>query len=137
MNTNEALPMTHDNLNTAADPIDLDTHNYAGWVDRLKALKLPKRFIILDGFLLYWDRECVENYDLKFFVRESYEVLKERRRIRQTYHTAGQTFIPISLFFYLHPHLIISFLLSIRWDDMERSRRVLGPNHLAGLSTSP
>ncbi|EFP75487.1 ribosylnicotinamide kinase [Puccinia graminis f. sp. tritici] len=87
-NTNEALPMTHDNLNTAADPIDLDTHNYAGWVDRLKALKLPKRFIILDGFLLYWDRECVENYDLKFFVRESYDVLKERRRIRQTYHTA-------------------------------------------------
>jgi len=89
---NDALPATHDDLNPAADPIDLDPKNYQGWMDRLAALKLPKRFILLDGFLLYWDRECVEKYDLKFFVRESYQVLKERRRIRQTYHTAdGKT----------------------------------------------
>ncbi|KAH9446676.1 hypothetical protein Pst134EA_030585 [Puccinia striiformis f. sp. tritici] len=84
----ERLPETHDDLNVSANAVEVDVTKYAGWIDRLKGLRLPQRFIILDGFLLYWDEKCVTNYDLKFFVRESYEVLKERRRIRQTYHTA-------------------------------------------------
>lgn len=46
-------------------------------------------FVIADGFLLYWDELSVAQYDIKFFVRESYAVLKHRREVRQTYHTAG------------------------------------------------
>lgn len=91
-NVNETLPISHDDLNTPADPIEIDSNRFDDWIERFQRLRradrLPKRFIIIDGFLLYWNRECVGNYDLQFFVRESYQVLKERRRIRQTYHTA-------------------------------------------------
>ncbi|MBW0475715.1 hypothetical protein O181_015430 [Austropuccinia psidii MF-1] len=51
-------------------------------------------YVILDGFLLFWDLDCFKNYDLKFFIRESYQVLKERRRLRQLYYTAeGDTWV--------------------------------------------
>ncbi|POV95526.1 hypothetical protein PSTT_16179 [Puccinia striiformis] len=122
----ERLPETHDDLNVSANAVEVDVTKYAGCIDRLKGLRLPQRFIILDGFLLYWDEKCVTNYDLKFFVRESYEVLKERRRIRQTYHTAGQhnPSLPSDQGFQTN-HAYRTHIPHNRWNDMARSTRIL------------
>ncbi|CAG8433495.1 6718_t:CDS:2 [Ambispora gerdemannii] len=44
-------------------------------------------FVIVDGFMLYWDQEVRMKLDVKFFVRASYETLKQRRESRSGYVT--------------------------------------------------
>ncbi|KAB5595973.1 Nicotinamide riboside kinase [Ceratobasidium theobromae] len=46
---------------------------------------------LLDGFLLYWDKEVVDYLDLKIFMRVPEEVLRKRRHERHGYHTAVQS----------------------------------------------
>ncbi|EGG01825.1 uncharacterized protein MELLADRAFT_50002 [Melampsora larici-populina 98AG31] len=85
---------SHDHLNLQPDiPIPQDFTET--WHQRFSSLSSEKiRYVIADGFLLYWDQESVKQYDVKLFVRESYAVLKERRRIRMSYNTAeGETWV--------------------------------------------
>ncbi|KAG0145014.1 hypothetical protein CROQUDRAFT_716314 [Cronartium quercuum f. sp. fusiforme G11] len=87
---------THDHLNLQPD-IPIPQSFADSWRERFSSLmksNIETRYVIADGFLLYWDPEVVQNYDVKMFVRESYAVLKERRRVRQIYNTAeGETWI--------------------------------------------
>ncbi|GAB1521319.1 ribosylnicotinamide kinase [Rhizoctonia solani] len=46
---------------------------------------------LLDGFLLYWDKEIVEKLDVKIFIHVPEEVLRKRRYERHGYHTAVQS----------------------------------------------
>ncbi|KEP53641.1 P-loop nucleoside triphosphate hydrolase [Rhizoctonia solani 123E] len=43
---------------------------------------------LLDGFLLYWDKEVVGHLDVKIFLHVSGDVLRKRRHERHGYHTA-------------------------------------------------
>ncbi len=44
-------------------------------------------FVIVDGFLLYTISEIYDQLDIKLFVRDRYEALKERRDSRPAYTT--------------------------------------------------
>ncbi|KAI9487074.1 MAG: P-loop containing nucleoside triphosphate hydrolase protein [Benjaminiella poitrasii] len=47
-----------------------------------------KVFVVVDGFMLYWDERVSQLLDCKIFVTGSYATLKSRREERQGYHTA-------------------------------------------------
>lgn len=44
-------------------------------------------FVIVDGFMLYWDQGVSEQLDCKITFTASFETLKTRRDKRQGYHT--------------------------------------------------
>ncbi|KAI0812274.1 P-loop containing nucleoside triphosphate hydrolase protein [Irpex lacteus] len=46
-------------------------------------------WVVVDGFLLYWDQAVVDSLDVRVFLRVPEEVLKQRRHERHGYHTAG------------------------------------------------
>jgi len=43
---------------------------------------------LLDGFLLYWNREVVDHIDVRVLLRAPHDVLRQRRHERHGYHTA-------------------------------------------------
>ncbi|KAJ8696686.1 ribosylnicotinamide kinase [Pleurotus ostreatus] len=45
---------------------------------------------LVDGFLLYWNHDVVDQLDVKFFLRVPHDALKKRRHDRHGYHTAVQ-----------------------------------------------
>ncbi|KAJ8696687.1 ribosylnicotinamide kinase, variant 2 [Pleurotus ostreatus] len=45
---------------------------------------------LVDGFLLYWNHDVVDQLDVKFFLRVPHDALKKRRHDRHGYHTAGE-----------------------------------------------
>lgn len=80
------LPASHDQLNVQPD-VPVDEERFSQWHERFKAFD-NIRFVIVEGFLLYYDKECVKEYDVRLFVRESPKLLEARRRARGTYNTA-------------------------------------------------
>ncbi|KAI0093463.1 P-loop containing nucleoside triphosphate hydrolase protein [Irpex rosettiformis] len=48
-------------------------------------------WVMVDGFLLYWDEAVVDSLDVRIFLRVPEEVLKQRRYERHGYHTAVQS----------------------------------------------
>lgn len=42
-------------------------------------------YVLADGFLMLYDDESVRQFDVKLFVREEYETLRERREERSGY----------------------------------------------------
>lgn len=44
-------------------------------------------FVIVDGFMLYWNEKVSQQLDCKITITGSYETLKSRREKRQGYHT--------------------------------------------------
>ncbi|KAF8578663.1 P-loop containing nucleoside triphosphate hydrolase protein [Ramaria rubella] len=46
---------------------------------------------IVDGFLMYWNEQVINQLDVRVFLRVPREVLQQRRHERHGYHTAVQT----------------------------------------------
>ncbi|KAF8973193.1 P-loop containing nucleoside triphosphate hydrolase protein [Flammula alnicola] len=46
---------------------------------------------LVDGFLLYWHPEVIEQLDVRIMLRVPHDVLKKRRHERHGYHTAVQS----------------------------------------------
>ncbi|CAG8609087.1 7058_t:CDS:2, partial [Scutellospora calospora] len=46
------------------------------------------KFVLVDGFLLYWDIQVIKELDIKLFVQADYTTLKKRREERAGYVTA-------------------------------------------------
>lgn len=44
-------------------------------------------FLIVDGFMLYWDESIYQDLECRVFITASYDVLKSRREARQGYTT--------------------------------------------------
>ncbi|KZV71110.1 P-loop containing nucleoside triphosphate hydrolase protein [Peniophora sp. CONT] len=90
---------SHDHLNNQV-PVPVTDNTY----DRVKARIVQKQreieeregvrvvWGLVDGFLLYWDKEVVDTLDVKIFLRVPQETLKQRREERSGYATAEGTF---------------------------------------------
>ncbi|KAI0693017.1 P-loop containing nucleoside triphosphate hydrolase protein [Cytidiella melzeri] len=48
-------------------------------------------WVLVDGFLLYWDQDVIDSLDVRVFLRVPEKVLKQRRHERHGYHTAAQS----------------------------------------------
>ncbi|KAM0790659.1 hypothetical protein ACM66B_004519 [Microbotryomycetes sp. NB124-2] len=87
---------SHDHLN-AQIPVPISDDLLSEWRQRFSTLVKQGSedegtdFIVADGFLMLVDPESVREFDVRLFVRESYEVLKKRREERAGYHTAVQS----------------------------------------------
>ncbi|KAI5477222.1 hypothetical protein MNV49_006595 [Pseudohyphozyma bogoriensis] len=82
---------SHDALNAEKlDPVPVSEDVVAKWKTKFEELGKEHEvaYVILDGFLIFWDDESVKEYDVRVFVREGYDVLKKRRNERHGYHTA-------------------------------------------------
>ncbi|KAH7339636.1 P-loop containing nucleoside triphosphate hydrolase protein [Rhizoctonia solani] len=85
---------SHDHLNEQREiPIPQDTmERFKAQFQEVESQWTFKGFDIiwalLDGFLLYWDKEVVDYLDVKIFMHVSEEVLRKRRHERHGYHTA-------------------------------------------------
>ncbi|EIW62856.1 P-loop containing nucleoside triphosphate hydrolase protein [Trametes versicolor FP-101664 SS1] len=89
--------ISHDHLNEQRD-VPIDDVVYQMWkahfeqVDQEHRDKGEKvKWVMVDGFLLYWHPEVVEKLDYRVFLRVPESVLKQRRHDRHGYHTAVQS----------------------------------------------
>ncbi|KAK2467856.1 hypothetical protein APHAL10511_000151 [Amanita phalloides] len=78
---------SHDHLNEQKE-IPISGLCRQKWISEFGALGKEVSWVIVDGFLLYWDTEVVEQLDTRILLRVPYDVLKQRRHERHGYHTA-------------------------------------------------
>ncbi|KAG2225514.1 hypothetical protein INT45_010341 [Circinella minor] len=88
---NKQLPEKYQS-NEANNTHDGSTSLSIEALDRLKETIAPLKqddilFVIVDGFMLYWDQAICARLDCKIFIHASYETLKNRRESRQGYVT--------------------------------------------------
>ncbi|KAF8906472.1 P-loop containing nucleoside triphosphate hydrolase protein [Gymnopilus junonius] len=89
---------SHDHLNEQKE-IKIDPQVRAKWINEFKHIKAEKedalneRIIwgLVDGFLLYWNQDVIDQLDVRIMLRVPYDVLKKRRHERHGYHTAVQS----------------------------------------------
>ncbi|RPD63818.1 P-loop containing nucleoside triphosphate hydrolase protein [Lentinus tigrinus ALCF2SS1-6] len=89
--------VSHDHLNEQKD-IPIDDTVFQKWKSQFERIEEEYRakgeeikWVLVDGFLLYWYPEVVDKLDYRIFLRVPYEVLKQRRHDRHGYHTAVQS----------------------------------------------
>ncbi|EIW82561.1 hypothetical protein CONPUDRAFT_163701 [Coniophora puteana RWD-64-598 SS2] len=86
---------SHDHLNEQKD-IPIENEAFVKWQNIFQELSSKPGnedvvWGLIDGFLLYWDKEVISNLDVRIFLRVSHDVLKQRRHERHGYHTAVQS----------------------------------------------
>jgi len=89
---------SHDHLNEQKDiPIPTDVRDR--WVTVFEGLAAQRSadgdeeivWGLVDGFLLYWNLEVIEQLDVRIYLRVPHDVLRQRRHERHGYHTAEGT----------------------------------------------
>ncbi|KAF4599734.1 ribosylnicotinamide kinase [Pleurotus pulmonarius] len=109
---------SHDHLNEQqAVPVpdelaDKWRAHFQGLQEKLEA-EIKEKIIwgLVDGFLLYWNQDVVDQLDVKFFLRVPHDALKKRRHDRHGYHTAGERsclFLGVFFAIYNNPLLLAS-----------------------------
>ncbi|GAA5883811.1 hypothetical protein JCM16303_002387 [Sporobolomyces ruberrimus] len=87
---------SHDHLNEQI-PVPISRTVEEKWTKRFEDFFAAKgneekpSIVITEGFLMFYDEETVKEMDSRFFVREDYSTLKQRRQDRHGYHTAVQS----------------------------------------------
>ncbi|KAI0930651.1 hypothetical protein AcV5_007310 [Taiwanofungus camphoratus] len=88
---------SHDHLNEQKD-VPIDRPIFEHWREVFTKVDAKHRnqgeqisWVLVDGFLLYWHPEVVEQLDVRVFLRVPHDVLKQRRHERHGYHTAVQS----------------------------------------------
>lgn len=88
---------SHDHLNKHTDlPIEAEcqrrlAENFRVIQDQVKESDhINIVWGLVDGFLLYWNQEVIEQLDMRFLLRLPLKTLEGRRRARQVYITATQ-----------------------------------------------
>ncbi|EJF57622.1 P-loop containing nucleoside triphosphate hydrolase protein [Dichomitus squalens LYAD-421 SS1] len=86
--------VSHDHLNAQKD-VPIDETTFQKWRKRFEEVEQEHRergeevkWVIVDGFLLFWEPQVVEKLDHRIFLRVPHDVLKQRRHERHGYHTA-------------------------------------------------
>ncbi|KAK1922164.1 hypothetical protein DB88DRAFT_536240 [Papiliotrema laurentii] len=73
---------SHDHLNEQV-PVGVDEDSKSRWKSRFEQLKVV--WVIVDGFVLYWDPIVRDALDVKMLLRVPRATLQQRREKRQTY----------------------------------------------------
>jgi len=87
---------SHDHLNEQKE-VQVEEKVRQKWIKEFEALKQDKqddeRIIwgLVDGFLLYWNKDVFDQLDARIILRVPHDVLKKRRHERHGYHTAVQS----------------------------------------------
>lgn len=89
--------VSHDHLNEQKD-IPIEDSIFRKWKTHFEGVERGHRergedikWVMVDGFLLYWDPRVVETLEHQVFLRVPHDVLKQRRHDRHGYHTAEGT----------------------------------------------
>ncbi|KAJ7718023.1 P-loop containing nucleoside triphosphate hydrolase protein [Mycena maculata] len=89
---------SHDHLNEQKDvPIPVEVRDR--WVTVFEGLAARRAaegsedivWGLVDGFLMYWSPEVIEQLDVRIYLRVQHDVLRQRRHERHGYHTAVQS----------------------------------------------
>jgi len=140
---------THDHWNKQT-PVPIREETIPVWLKQFEDIAKDKdediQYVILEGFLLYWDKEVMDQIDVRIMLRIPHDVLRQRREgDRREYITAGMYVsgriyllpmpFPFLLLFYLqlNSYVIKSSLNGFRRGLVARPTRLLGPNRLSGL----
>ncbi|KAF5385768.1 hypothetical protein D9615_002339 [Tricholomella constricta] len=86
---------SHDHLNEQKE-IKVDDEVRDRWIEVFEGIRREReqngqeRIVwgLVDGFLLYWNQEVIDQLDVRIFLRVPEEVLRKRRHERHGYHTA-------------------------------------------------
>ncbi|KAH9832270.1 P-loop containing nucleoside triphosphate hydrolase protein [Rhodofomes roseus] len=85
---------SHDHLNEQRD-VPIERKVSERWKETFSRITKEREekgerliWVVVDGFLLYWHPEVVEQLDARIFLRVPHDVLKQRRLERHGYHTA-------------------------------------------------
>ncbi|KIM45070.1 hypothetical protein M413DRAFT_8407 [Hebeloma cylindrosporum] len=88
---------SHDHLNEQKE-IAVDDAVREKWIHEFQRLKERwttegERVVwgLVDGFLLYWHKDVIDQLDVRIMLRVPHDVLKKRRHERHGYHTAVQS----------------------------------------------
>lgn len=81
---------SHDHLNEQED-VPISDECAQKWAAALGSRKAGTIWIIVDGFLLFWHPEVVQQLDVKILLRVPHDILEQRRKKRSGYHTAVQS----------------------------------------------
>ncbi|KAG6866673.1 hypothetical protein C0991_000783 [Blastosporella zonata] len=88
---------SHDHLNEQKD-IKIGDSVRDMWIESFETMRKEREqrgeekiiWGLVDGFLLYWNQEVIDELDVRVFLRVPEPVLKKRRHERHGYHTAGK-----------------------------------------------
>jgi len=85
---------SHDHLNEQKE-VPVHSGVIEKWTEEFRRIgeergKIGEKvtWVLLDGFLLYWNREVVDRIDVRVLLRAPRDVLRQRRHERHGYHTA-------------------------------------------------
>ncbi|KAF8638020.1 hypothetical protein AX16_010652 [Volvariella volvacea WC 439] len=89
---------SHDHLNEQRD-IPLAAGVKEKWAEVFQQLKVEREqagkekiiWGLVDGFLLFWHQEVIDQLDVPVLLRVPHDVIKQRRHERHGYHTAVQS----------------------------------------------
>jgi len=89
---------SHDHLNEQKE-VKLDDQVRDHWIEVFDRIRKEREtdgrdkivWGLVDGFLLYWNQDVIDQLDVRIFLRVPEEVLRKRRHERHGYHTAVQS----------------------------------------------
>jgi len=86
---------THDHWNKQT-PVPIREETIPVWLKQFEDIAKDKdediQYVILEGFLLYWDKEVMDQIDVRIMLRIPHDVLRQRREgDRREYITAVST----------------------------------------------
>ncbi|EGN99590.1 hypothetical protein SERLA73DRAFT_179670 [Serpula lacrymans var. lacrymans S7.3] len=85
---------SHDHLNEQRD-VSVSDETFSKWKKVFENVQNQKEaegeevvWGLVDGFLLYWDQDVIDQFDIRFMLRVPRDLLKSRREERSGYFTA-------------------------------------------------
>ncbi|KZT56716.1 P-loop containing nucleoside triphosphate hydrolase protein [Calocera cornea HHB12733] len=81
---------SHDHLNVQ-ELVGVDPAVMARWKAAFAGTEEEVTWVLVDGFLMYWDEKVIDSLDVRLFLRVPREELARRRHARHGYHTAENT----------------------------------------------
>jgi len=87
---------SHDHLNEQKE-VKVEDKVLEKWIKEFETIKQDRKdnekiiWGLVDGFLLYWNKDVFDQLDVRIMLRVPHDVLKKRRHERHGYHTAVQS----------------------------------------------